>query len=267
MIIEMLVLIDERLECRFEAKLNRTRGYQICIMLDSTVSCYEDHAEAYDRYQEAVVPGYREMLGLVGDACRRYLRPNCRIIDLGCGTGNASLAVLEKLPAKIFLIDGSQKMVSAAERKIGKTSMDAIMGTKVANIAEEGWSEGLEARTFDAIISTLVLEHLPFDSYRSAVQESFQLLKPGGWLIAVEGYDEPHSDMREWFGEEMEARSRKLDWKFSESIARLRDEKEIHYYCSKAEKQKWWREAGFSHVNVLWQYLCIALMVGRKPHY
>jgi hypothetical protein len=71
--------------------------------------------------------------------------------------------------------------------------------------------------------------------------------------------------MLEWFGEEMEARSRKLDWKFSESIARLRDEKEIHYYCSKAEKQEWWRKAGFSRVNVLWQYLCIALMAGRKP--
>jgi SAM-dependent methyltransferase len=246
-------------------KLNRKRGYHICIMPDSTVSCYEDHAETYDRYQEAVVPGYREMLELVGDACRRYLRPNCRIIDLGCGTGNASLAVLEKLPAKIFLIDGSQKMVAAAERKIGKTAVGAILGRKVANISEEGWSAGHEAGTFDAIISTLVLEHLPFDRYRCAIRESFQLLKPGGWLMAVEGYDEPHSDMLEWFGEKMEARSRKLDWKFSASIARMRDEKEIHYYYSKAEKQKWWREAGFSDVNVLWQYLCIALMVGRKP--
>jgi len=246
-------------------KLNRKREYHICIMPDSTVSCYEDHAEEYDRYQKAVVPGYLEMLELVGDASRRYLRPNCRITDLGCGTGNASLAVLEKLPAKIFLIDGSQKMVAAAERKIGETVMDAIMGTKVANIAEEGWSAGLEAGTFDAIISTLVLEHLPFDSYRNTIRESFQLLKPGGWLMAVEGYDEPHSDMLEWFGEEMEARSRKLDWKFSESIARLRDEKEIHYYCSKPEKQEWWREAGLCQVNVLWQYLCIALMVGRKP--
>ena len=83
MIILMKVIIDKRLECGFEAKLNRTRGYLICIMLDSTVSCYEDHAEAYDRYQQAVVPGYREMLELVGDTCRRYLRPNCRIIDPG----------------------------------------------------------------------------------------------------------------------------------------------------------------------------------------
>jgi SAM-dependent methyltransferase len=246
-------------------KLNRKRGYHICIMLDSTVSCYEDHAEAYDRFQEAVVPGYREMLELVGDASRRYLQPNCRIIDLGCGTGNASLAVLEKLPAKIFLIDGSQKMVAAAERKIGKTAVGVVLGRKVANISEEGWSAGLEAGTFDAIISTLVLEHLPFDRYRCAIRESYQLLKPGGWLIAVEGYDEPDSDMLVWFSEEMVARSRKLDWKFSESIVRLRDEKEIHYYCSKAEKQEWWREAGFYHINVLWQYLCIALMVGRKP--
>jgi len=27
----------------------------------------------------------------------------------------------------------------------------------------------------------------------------------------------------------------------------------------------WWREAGFDLVFVVWQYLCIALMAGRRP--
>ena len=72
---------------------------------DSTVSCYDRHARAYDLYQSAVVPGYQEMLDLVAEACRRYLPQEAKIIDLGCGTGNAAQAVLEKIPsARIYLL-------------------------------------------------------------------------------------------------------------------------------------------------------------------
>ncbi|MBN1235275.1 MAG: hypothetical protein JW999_04405, partial [Methanotrichaceae archaeon] len=78
----------------------------------STISCYDRHAQAYDLYQFAVVPGYQEMLDLVAEAGRRYLPPSPKLIDLGCGTGNASLAVLQKIPsARIYLIDGSDQMV------------------------------------------------------------------------------------------------------------------------------------------------------------
>jgi hypothetical protein len=93
-----------------------------------------------------------------------------------------------------------------------------------------------------------------------------RLLKPGGWLIAVEGYKEDESDMLQWFNEEMEARRSRLDPKMSDFVAQLRSEKEVHYYCSKSQKADWWRAAGFQHVSILWQYLCIALIVGRKFH-
>ncbi len=198
---------------------------------------------------------------MVAKACARYLKPNARIIDLGCGTGNASLAVQEKLSARIFLVDGSQEMMDIARGKIDKA---AQVGYKVADISQEGWDDGLAREEYDAIISTLVLEHLPFDRYRAVIKECFRLLQPGGWLIAAEGYAEEGSDMQEWFCQEMENRRKGLDPKLSDFVAGLRIEKEVHYYCSKAKKAQWWRETGFSQVNVLWQYLGIALMVGRK---
>jgi hypothetical protein len=71
--------------------------------------------------------------------------------------------------------------------------------------------------------------------------------------------------MQQWFNEEMEQRRQKLNPRMSDFIAGLREQKEVHYYCSKGQKMDWWREAGFQQVNVLWQYLCIALMAGRKP--
>jgi tRNA (cmo5U34)-methyltransferase len=234
---------------------------------DSTVSCYSDHSSDYDVYQFAVVPQYQEMLGMVALTCSRYLRQNGsspRILDLGCGTGNASIAVLEKLPAKIFLVDGSSKMVDIAREKISSRFPFAIAGHKVADLASSNWSDELGSGEYDAIVSTLVLEHLPFDRYRAVLEKCYELLTPGGWLIAVEGYREEDSDMLEWFNEQMEERRNKLDPSMSAFVAKLREQKEIHYYSSKCQKENWWKNAGFEGVNVLWQYLCIALMVGRK---
>jgi len=243
--------------------------------VDFTVSCYDRHARDYDLYQSAVVPGYQEMLDLTAEACRRYLPQDARLIDLGCGTGNAALAVLQKMPsARVFLIDGSGRMVQVAEEKISSARLQAILGRKVADLAGSDWDEGIdgqrqgqghEGEGYDAIVSTLVLEHLPFDCYKAAIAKCLRLLRPGGWLLAAEGYSEAGSDMQEWFFEEMEHRRAAVDPKLSDFVARLRSEKETHYYASKTEKEEWWRQAGFVQVNVLWQYLCIALMVGRKP--
>ena len=235
---------------------------------DSTVSCYSDHFSDYDVYQSAVVPHYQEMLNIVALTCSRYLsqsESSPKILDLGCGTGNASVAVLEKIPAKIFLVDGSSKMVDLALEKISSRFPSAIAGHKVADLSSSDWSDDLGSGEYYAIVSTLVLEHLPFDRYRAVLEDCYDLLTPGGWLIAVEGYQEEESDMLEWFNQQMEERRNELDPGMSTFVATLREQKEIHYFSSKCQKENWWRMAGFEGVNVLWQYLCIALMVGRKP--
>lgn len=235
---------------------------------DSTVSCYSDHSSDYDIYQSAVVPHYKDMLDMVAITCSRYLSQSGSspmILDLGCGTGNASMAILDKVPAKVFLFDGSRKMADVALEKIRSKFPSAIAGHKVADLSSSDWSKDLGSGEYDAVVSTLVLEHLPFDIYRSVIEKCYNLLAPGGLFIAVEGYEEENSDMLEWFNQQMEERRNRLDPRMSTFVANLREQKEIHYYSRKCEKEKWWMNAGFEGVNVLWQYLCIALMVGRKP--
>ena len=235
------------------------------MIANPTIACYDSHARAYDSYQLAIVPGYREMLELTADAAKRYLPTNAKILDLGCGSGNASSCILAKMPsARIFLLDGSEKMVTIAAEKIAMSKPRTILGRNVADLAKESWAEGLPRNEFDCIVSTLVLEHLPFEPYKTTIKECYMLLKPGGWLFASEGYTETGSDMQEWFFQEMEARRMALDPDLSDFVAHLRSEKEIHHYTAKATKAGWWRDAGFCRVNVLWQYLCLALMVGQK---
>lgn len=165
----------------------------------STISCYNDHAVAYDSYQRAVVPQYQTALDLGAVTLCRYTDPRNRVLDLGCGTGNASVAVLATSPgSNIFLLDGSSSMVETAAAKIEKIAPGAVEGANVADLAGESWDDGIKPG-FDAIISTLVLEHLPKDCYQRTVRKCYDLLRPGGWLIAVEGYVEEESDMLGWF--------------------------------------------------------------------
>lgn len=237
------------------------------VVKDPTVSCYDCHSQDYDVYQHTVVPNYREMLDMVANAGQRYLGqmgPGLRVIDLGCGTGNASIAILNRIQAQVFLIDGSSKMVEIARKKIESAFPGALAGYKVCDLSESDWDCSLQPEGYHAAVSTLVLEHLPFESYRALLSKCRRLLVPGGWLMAVEGYIEDGSDMLEWFNQEMMAREAMLDPGISSYIAALREEKEVHYYTSKQQKVDWWREAGFENVSIIWQYLCLAMMVGRK---
>ena len=69
-----------------------------------------------------------------------------------------------------------------------------------------------------------------------------------------------------WFSELMEARRALIeDPDLSDFVSGLRAKEGVHYYTSKDQKAAWWKEAGFDRVHVLWQYLCLALMAGRRP--
>jgi tRNA (cmo5U34)-methyltransferase len=234
---------------------------------DSTIRCYDRHAAAYDLYQSTVVPEYETAIETTAMTLERLLGKSPKVLDLGCGTGNASAAILKRsVDSKIFLLDGSDSMVEAAKKKIDAISLGSVIGSKVADLAAEGRDLDLGACEFDAVVSTLVLEHLDFDSYKTAIEKCFGLLRPGGWLIAVEGYAEEESEMVGWFEELMAARKALIeDPDLRDFVSNLRSNEEIHYYASKSQKAVWWREAGFERVHVIWQYLCIALMAGRRP--
>ncbi len=41
--------------------------------------------------------------------------------------------------------------------------------------------------------------------------------------------------------------------------------KETHYFSTMRQKEDWWSESGFSSVEFIWQYYCVAALVGQKP--
>lgn len=118
---------------------------------------------------------YREtierMVGLVEDGNSKSF------LDLGCGTGNVTTAVLERFPeARVLAVDPSEGMRESSARKF-----EGIEGVTVA----EGGALSVPAPDgeFDYCVSNIALHHVPPEQRDRCAAELARVLRPGGALI------------------------------------------------------------------------------------
>ena len=100
--------------------------------------------EEYDSLVRRAVPRYDEMISRVVEYVPAGRR---RILELGCGTGNLTVAMAARFPeAEWTLVDASREMLDATSRRLGA-------GHKVSRI--EALFEDLELRpvAFDLVTS------------------------------------------------------------------------------------------------------------------
>ena len=110
------------------------------------------------------------------------VEPGDAVLDVGCGTGTLAIAAKRRVGAAgtVHGIDASTEMIARAGRKAAKAGVDAAFQT--------GTVEALpfpDAR-FDAVMSTLMLHHLPRPVRQQCAREMRRVLKPGGRVLAVD---------------------------------------------------------------------------------
>jgi tRNA (cmo5U34)-methyltransferase len=103
------------------------------------------------------------------------------ILDIGCGAGNYTLKMLEKIPVlDCTLIDLSQPMLDRARERVSKATKGQIQ-TVQADILECS----LQENHFDIVLAAAVLHHLRTDSdWEKVFRNIFRSLKNGGsfWI-------------------------------------------------------------------------------------
>lgn len=110
------------------------------------------------------------------------ISPGDKVLDVGCGTGTLAIAAAKKAKAEgeVHGIDASPEMIELARRKAAKSHVDATF--QVAPIE----ALPFPAATFDVVLSTFMLHHLPDDVKKAGFDEIHRVLKPGGRLLAVD---------------------------------------------------------------------------------
>ena len=105
------------------------------------------------------------------------------IVDLGCGTATASIALAQLFPAsQLTLLDLSPYQLAAAHRQVDHAGL--ADRTTYRHVSAE--ATGLPAASADLIMSTLLFHELPRPQARAVVAEAFRMLAPGGRFVVFD---------------------------------------------------------------------------------
>ena len=110
------------------------------------------------------------------------LRPGETILDVGCGTGTLAIAAKHRVgpTGSVYGIDASPEMLARAEKKARNAGVEIALREALAQALP--FPDG----KFDAVLTTVMLHHVPRKSRDQCAAEMRRVLKPDGRVLAVE---------------------------------------------------------------------------------
>ena len=136
-------------------------------------------------------------LALIAAAAARVNPAGVTLLDVGCGAGNYSLKILERIPnLNVTLVDLSRPMLDRAVERVQRATAGRVTAWQ-GDIRELPLGES----QFDIICAAAVLHHLRTDAeWRSVFSKLHAALRSGGslWISDLIEHSDPRVQSLMW---------------------------------------------------------------------
>lgn len=141
-------------------------------MLSRDLKFWDSIAESYAKKPIENVPAYERKLVIT----KARLRPEHRVLDIGCGTGSLALELAPHV-AHVDAVDVSSAMVGIARGKADKAGTENVT-FHVGTLEEQSFDDA----QYDVVCAYNILHLVP--DRAGTLQRVRRLLKPGGFFVS-----------------------------------------------------------------------------------
>lgn len=220
----------------------------------------------------AAIPLAQEQIGVMMSILNTSGVPIASFLDLGCGDGILSAAILGEYPsARGVLADFSEPMLEQAREQL-KEYADQL-AFKSLDYGNPDWVKRMQAYyPFDAVVSGYSIHHQPDVRKRQVYAEIFSLLSPGGWFVNIEHVSsaaqlnidlfENHYVAARYAIEKKQGGPRTFEQLAEEY--QNRPDKAANILAPVELQCDWLREIGYEEVDCYFRIFELAVFAGRK---
>ena len=110
------------------------------------------------------------------------MQPGEQVLDVGCGTGTLAMEVARRVgrEGRVAGVDPGPQQIARARAKAARRN--APIEFQIGVIEQLPFPD----QTFDVVLSTLMMHHLPTPLKRQGLAEIARVLKPGGRLVIAD---------------------------------------------------------------------------------
>ncbi len=240
------------LDAIFSTPLDRVARFSFD---EKVVACFPDMIRRS-------VPGYGQILGMLGLIAARHLRHGARVYDLGCSLGATGLALAGTLPPNAFRytgVDLSPAMVARARETLATECPDHVMEVV------EGDIRTLDYAPAGMIVLNFTLQFLAPGDRDAVIDRLFQALEPGSVLVLSEKIKAADEQENAWLVERYHDFKRANGYSEMEISQKRTALENVLIPDTLAAHHARLAQAGFSRSLTWFQHLNFASLIAFKP--